>query len=181
MRSPISVLSAVVALAVAGAVGVQATAFAQGQAHVAPQALINEHRTIERNLQALAHEHGRIGVAAQRVLTVIVPHQRREEEFVLPLIGLVDSIVDSGVNRDMAWAVEMSNRAKAERVSFYDEHTKIIAALDDLAAAARRRHDGRIVAFCESVAAHAVEDNEIVIPTAILVGTDVAEKLALKK
>ena len=181
MRSSITALSAAVILAIVGAIGVQAPAQAQGQAHVGPQAMINEHRVIERNLGVVAHEHGRVAVAAQHVLAVIVPHQRREEEFVLPLIGLVDSIVEHGVSQDMAWAVEMTNRVKAERARFSDEHAGIVAALDDLAAAARRQHDRRLVAFCESVAAHAVEDNEVVIPTALLVGNQVAEKLNLKK
>jgi hypothetical protein len=181
MRFSLAALSAVAGLAIAGAVGIQAPALAQGQAHVGPQAMINEHRVIERNLRAVAHEHGRVGIAAQHVLTVIVPHERHEEEFVLPLLGLVDSIVDSGVNQDMAWAVDMSNRVKADRASFTQEHEKVVAALDELATAARRQHDRRLVAFCESVAAHAVDDNEVVIPTAILVGTHVAEKLGIKK
>ncbi len=180
MRSPISALSAVVILAIVGIVGVRTPALAQGQAHVAPQTVINEHRVIERHLGDLARRHGRVGVAAKRVLAVIVPHQRREEEFVLPLLGLVDSIVDSGVKQDMAWAVEMSNRVKAERANFYDEHTKLVAALDDLAAAARREHDWRTVAFGESVAAHAANDNEVIIPTAVLVGIHVAETLGIK-
>jgi hypothetical protein len=181
MRRSISAVSAAVFFVIVGIAGFGAPALAQGQAHVGPQALVNEHRVIERNLGAVAHEHGRVGTAAQRVLAIIVPHQRREEEFVLPLLGLVDSIVDRGVTQDMAWAVDMSSRTKAERATFYDEHTKLVAALDDLAAAGRRQHDRRLVAFCESVAAHAVDDNEVLIPTAILVGTYIAEKLGIKK
>lgn len=180
MRRSISALTAVIALTVLGLAGARTPAIAQGQPHVAPQTLINEHRVIERHLGDVARERGRVGIAAKRVLAVIVPHERREEEFVLPLLGLVDSIVDGGVKPDMAWAVEMSKRAKSERGAFYDEHTKLVSALDDLAAAARRQHDRRLVDFCESVVAHAVEDNEVIIPIAILVGIHVSEKLGTK-
>ncbi len=157
--------------------GGAAPLLAQGQARTAPQTLIDEHRAIERHLEDISREHGRVGSAAKRVLAIIVPHQRREEEFVLPLLGLCPR----RVSPDMAWAVAMSNRVKAERSAYYNEHSKIIVALDDLTTAARQWQDERLVTFCRSVAGHAVNDNEVVIPAAILVGVYVARELGIKE
>jgi len=155
---------------------------AQGEAHPAPQTLIDEHRAIEHHLENVSREHGRVGAAAKRVLAILVPHQRREEESVLPLLSLLDSIVEGGVSPDMSWAVPMSNRLKAERSTFYDEHSKIVVALDELTAAARQRHDDKLVRFCERVADRAVnDDNEVTIPAAILVGSYVARDLGIKQ
>lgn len=155
---------------------------AQGEAHPTPQTMIDEHRAIERHLEDVSREHGKVGAAAKRVLAIIVPHQRREEEFVLPLLALLDAIVEGGVSPDMAWAVPMSKRLKAERSSFYNEHSKIVVALDDLTAAARQRHDDKLVLFCERVAGRAVnDDNGVTIPAAILVGVYVARELGIKE
>ncbi len=180
MRTLMSSLAASIVLAF-GMAGAPPLALAQAQPHTSPQTLVREHHEIEDTLARLSREHGRVGAAAKHALAVIAPHERHEEEIVLPLLGLVDSIVDHGVSPDMAWAVQMSDRLRTDRAKLSDEHTQVVAALDELAAAGRRQHSQVVVTFSESVAAHAVNDNEVIIPTALLVGIHVREKLGIKE
>jgi hypothetical protein len=142
--------------------------------------MLNEHTSTIDHLKSLAHERGAVGEAAKRVLVVMVPHDQREEEFVLPLLGLMDTVVAGRIGPEMAWAVPMSERVVAERDKLYDEHAAIINALNDLTAAARARHNASLVAFSEQVANDEVNDGAFIYPAAILVGKLVREKLGPK-
>ncbi len=137
-----------------------------------------EHKATQARLEALTQMTGPVAAAAQRALAVIRPHDQREEEFVLPLLSLVDDLVDGKVTPDMAWAIPMSDKVIAERGKLYDEHTAIIAALNELGTAAQASGDANLLAFTQEVAGDEVNDGAFVYPTAILVGKLVREKLA---
>jgi hypothetical protein len=169
----------IVASVLVAVVGLSGPTAAQQKPPI-PHGLLSEHKTTLAHLHSLAREHGAVGVAAKHVLAVMVPHVQREEEFVLPLLGVIDELVDGKIGPDMAWAIAMSDRVVAERSKLYDEHTAIIDALNELAAAGRARHDANLVAFAEEVASEEVNDGEFVYPAAILAGKLVREKLAAK-
>jgi hypothetical protein len=139
--------------------------------------LLAEHARIQQRLQALSHKPGPIGEAAKRVLAVLAPHDKREESFVLPLLGLLDQVAADRIGPDLAWVLPMADRLKAEEQNLYQEHSAIISALNGLAAAGRNRHDAAVVAFSEDIASDEVNDGNVVYPAAILVGKYVRQKL----
>lgn len=176
-------------VATVGVVGIPVAAVAQQNAPTAaaqkqsptPHALLKEHVTVQGRLNELAREPGAVGAAAKKILAVMVPHDQREEEFVFPLLGLVDDLAAGKAGPDMAWALAMSDRVKAEQKQLYTEHSAIIAAVNELAAAARDRHDANLEAFAEEVAASEVNDGEVEYPTAILVGMYLRTQLKTAK
>jgi len=153
------------------------TAFAQAKTPI-PNHALAEHKATLDHLTGLAAEPGAVGLAARHVLAAMVPHDQREEAFVLPLLGLIDDIAADKVVPEMAWAVPMAARLQSERAALYDEHTTIISGLIELTAAAQTRNDASLVAFAEQVAADEINDGEFVYPAALLVGRLVREKLA---
>ena len=176
MRGDARNIPAALPVAVAGLSG---PAAAQ-QKQPIPYHILSEHKTTLANLNRLAHIRGPVGAAAKRVLVVMVPHDQREEEFVLPLLGLMDNLASGKIGPDIAWAIPMSDRVVAERSKLYDEHTAIISALTELIAAGQARRDANLVAFAQEVAAEETNDGEFVYAAAILVGQVVREKLAPK-
>jgi hypothetical protein len=172
-----------------GVTGIPASAVAQQKPPVAvapqkaatPYVLRQEHVTVQGRLKELARQPGAVGVAAKKVLAIMLPHDQREEEFVFPLLGLVSDLAAGKVGPDLAWAVAMADRVKAEQKQLYIEHSGIISALNELAAAARAKHDANLEAFAEAVAASEVNDGEVEYPTAILVGMYVRAQLPAAK
>jgi hypothetical protein len=140
--------------------------------------ILSEHKTTLANPNRLARSRGAVGAAAKHVLAVMVPHNQREEEFALPLLGLMDNLASGQIGPDIAWAIPMSDRVVAERSKLYDEHTAIVSALTELIAAGHARHDANLVAFAQEVAAEETNDGEFVYPAAIVVGQVVRGKLA---
>jgi hypothetical protein len=179
MRCGVGILAAVF-VATFGFAGAPATAVAQ-QKSPTPHALLEEHVTVQGHLKELANEPGAVGAAAKKILAVMLPHDQREEEFVFPLLGLVTDLAAGKANPDMAWALAMADRVKAEQKKLYQEHSAIIAAVNELAAAARARHDTNLEAFAEAVASSEVNDGEVEYPTAILVGMYLRTQLPAAK
>lgn len=188
MRYRVHLLTALF-VAAAGVAGIPAAAVAQQKAPApvvqqkspTPYALLEEHVTVQGRLKDLAREPGAVGAAAKKVLVVMLPHDKREEEFVFPLLGLVSDLAAGKVGPEMSWAVAMAERVKAEQKQLYIEHSGIISALNELAAAARAKHDANLEGFAEAVAASEVNDGEVEYPTAILVGMYVRSQLPAAK
>ena len=156
---------------------VGSSSFAAPESHPIPHELQAEHARILEHLRALSHRSNAIGTAAQHVVALLAPHDQREQEFVLPLLGVLEPLATKGADSRMAWAIPMADRLETEKAALYDEHAAIIGALNELAAAGRRQHDRSVVQFAEAVASDEVNDGSVIYPAAILVGRYIREHL----
>jgi len=154
-------------------------AFAQQQPPP-PYKEMTEHKTTLDHFRRLGNDRGAVGLAARHVLAIMIPHDQREEQFVLPLLSLTATVVDGKVGPELAWAIPMTDRLAAERSTLFSEHAAIIGALTELTDAARARHDLNLMAFAEQVAMDEVNDGEFVYPSALLVGSVIRAKLTQK-
>lgn len=145
--------------------------------HPLPQSLIFEHgETLER-LSILAKRPGEVGVEARKALVIFKRHAAREEEFILPPLTLLPVLADGKVTPDMAWAVAMADRVKAEREQIFVEHTQVTDVLNALVAAANRAHDKDAAEFAEAAAGDSLNDVELLEPTVLLIGDYLRGKL----
>jgi hypothetical protein len=128
-------------------------------------------------LSMLAKRKGPVGAAAARVLALYDDHVAREREFILPPLTLLPLLADGKVTPDMAWAIAMTDRVKAEREEIFNEHTRITEALNRLVVAAAAAHDNDAKEFAESAAADSLNDLEVLEPTLILIGDILHSKL----
>jgi hypothetical protein len=145
--------------------------------HPIPQSLRIAHKETLEQLTILARKKGPVGIEANRALVVFKRHIAREQEFILPPLTLLPLLADGKVTPDMAWALPMTDRVRAEREAIFDEHTKVTDALNALVVAATRAHDNDAKEFAESAAADSLNDMEILEPTLLLIGDILRNKL----
>ena len=169
-------------LAIAGAAWIAPFGGADAQpapaaAHLIPQSLQIEHRETLEQISLLARRKGPVGVAAAKVLVLYKRHAGREDEFVFPPLRLLPLLAEGKVTPDMAWALPMTDRVRAEQEQIFDEHTQITEALNELVAAGTKAHDNDAKEFAESAVADSLNDLEILIPTILLIGDTLHSKL----
>jgi hypothetical protein len=145
--------------------------------HLIPQALRIEHKETLEQVSLLAKRKGPVGTEAGKVLVLLKQHMAREETFILPPLTLLPLLADGKVTPDMAWALPMTERLRADREEIFEEHTRITDALNGLIVAALRAHDNDAKEFAETAAADSLTDLEIFQPTLLLIGDILRSKL----
>jgi hypothetical protein len=173
-----SKLLALMALSAAAWISPHRLAMSQpAEVHPIPQSLRVEHdETIER-LSMLAKRPGPVGAEARKALVVFKRHAVREQEFILPPLTLLPLLADGKVTPDMAWAVAMADRVKAEQEQIFEEHTQVTEVLNALVVAATKAHDKEAAEFAEAAAADSLNDVELLEPTVLLIGDYLRAKL----
>ena len=170
MRPRSTAMFALVAIAAAVGAAQAQPGVATESPHTIPQAQVIEHQENLERLTALAAHPGQVGAIAHRAIALYKQHNARETEYILPPLVLLPYIADGKVTPDMAWALAMTDRVKADREVIFDEHTKVIAVLNDLQSAGQRAHDREAVEFARGAATDALNDVEILEPTVVMIG-----------
>lgn len=142
-----------------------------------PESLKAEHHELHAELAALVKLGGKTGIAAEAVEQALAPHFTKEEEYALPPLGLLKPLADGKISPDMQGAVEMASRLKADLPHMLEEHQAIVKALDQLAGAGRAERQDTALQFAEKLKLHARSEEEVLYPSAILVGEYVKLKM----
>lgn len=142
-----------------------------------PGSMQIEHEELHGMLRKATKEPGELGEAAVAVAKLMHPHFLKEEEYALPPLGLLQSLSAGRVTPEMAEVLAMTDKLKAELPQMLAEHKSIVAALENLSAAAGRAGRAEYVAFAKALMLHARTEEEMAYPTAILIGEYVREKL----
>lgn len=142
-----------------------------------PKPLQAEHEELHARLVKATKEPGAVGAAAREVARLLHPHFVREEEFALPPLGLLAGLASGNVTPEMAEVLPMTRRIKAELPAMLAEHKRIVAALDELRAAARMAKLPEYERFAEALVLHAQTEELVLYPAAILVGEHVERAL----
>ena len=142
-----------------------------------PQPLIAEHEELHADLQHAMQAGGRTGEAATAVAQVLHPHFVKEEEYALPPLGLLPALASGEVSPDMAQVLPMTDKLKHELPQMLVEHKEIVAALERLKMAARFENKPEIENFAQALVQHALTEEQVTYPTAILIGEYVKLKL----
>jgi iron-sulfur cluster repair protein YtfE (RIC family) len=142
-----------------------------------PQPLVAEHEALHETLARAVKEPGALGAAARRVEEVLHPHFQREEQVALPPLALLPRLARGEVSPDMADVLRMTDQLEAELPQMLADHQQIVDALAQLrkAADAAGRHE--YVEFADELTLHAKNEEQILYPTARLVGRYVKLRL----
>jgi hypothetical protein len=116
------------------------------------------------------HEELVRATQAEAVAKVLHHHFVDEEEFALPPLGLLSEIARGERVLDRDRAVVLAQRLKRELPRILAEHKAIVAALEELVAAARAEKRLEFARFAEKLILHARTEEEVLYPGAILVG-----------
>lgn len=148
------------------------------QAAVAiPKPLKLEHDALHERLVDAIGAGGRTGEAARAVAAVLHPHFVKEERFALPPLGLLPAVARGQATADMRPALTLTGTLKTELPQMVAEHRQIVAALDELKAAAVAENKPEIARFAEALGLHARTEEEVLYPAAIVLGEYLQAKL----
>ncbi|WP_242927258.1 hemerythrin domain-containing protein [Pontibacter vulgaris] len=142
-----------------------------------PKSLKAEHEELHQNLEKFTRLPGKTGVAAKSVAKMLHPHFVKEEEYALPPLGLLPALAKGQAPADAKAAIAMSEKLKQEFQQMLKEHQQIVTTLEALNKAATDEKHSEVVRFTEALKLHAQTEEEVLYPTAILIG----EYLKLKQ
>ena len=145
-----------------------------------PRSLKLEHDELHAELARATKAGGKTGEAAKAVAGVLHNHFLKEEEFALPPIGLLAALARGEVDKDMRDVLVMTERLKAELPEMLQEHQAVVAALEELTAAAEKEKLPEHARFAEKLMLHAKTEEEVLYPAAILVGEYLKLRLEIK-
>jgi hemerythrin-like domain-containing protein len=137
-----------------------------------PQSLELEHEELHQQFVSAIKEGGKVGEAAKAVSDVLHPHFEKEEEYALPPLGLLSSLVvqQDKITQEMKSVLTMTDKLKADLPHMIEEHKKIVAALDNLINVAKKENKTQIIHFAEKLKLHAKTEEQVLYPAAILIG-----------
>ncbi len=144
---------------------------------IIPAAVRSEHETLHRELAEATKAPGRIGEAARTLAAIMHPHFLREDEYAMPPLGLLVRLAQGTVSPDMAEALPLIARLKAELPLMLEEHRAIKGALLQLEQVAEAEKNDQYVEFAHRLMLHAESEEEVLYPAAILVGEYLKLKL----
>lgn len=142
-----------------------------------PHAMKAEHEELHIELTKAIQAGGKTADAARKVADALHAHFENEERFALPPLGLLPDLAEGKIVPEMADVLEMTETLKAEMPKMLEEHKAIVAALDQLRAAASQENKPEHVHFTEKLKLHAQNEEEVSYPTAILIGEYLKIKL----
>lgn len=142
-----------------------------------PGSLKEEHKELHESLEKFTRMTGKTGAAAKEVAQKLHPHFLKEEEYALPPLGLLSDLAKGQTSSDMRAAIAMAEKLKEDWQQMLSEHQQIVGSLDKLAKAAKAENHPQVVRFVESLKLHAQTEEEVLYPTAILVGEYLKLKL----
>ena len=142
-----------------------------------PAAMKSEHDELHADLVKATRSGGETAEAAKAVAHVLHGHFFGEEEFAMPPLGLLVSLSKGAFSPEMAEVLPMTDRLEAELPKMLAEHREITAALDRLAAAAQREGKPGIEAFARRLKVHALTEEQVAYPAAILIGRYVKQMM----
>ena len=135
-----------------------------------PKPLTAEHEELHAELVKLTRVRGKVGEAARAVAAVLHPHFVKEEAYALPPLGLLAALAAGPPTPEMRAVLPMTDRLRAELPQMLDEHKAVVGALRRLAAAGRREKKPAAVRLAEEMTIHALREEQVLYPAAILVG-----------
>jgi iron-sulfur cluster repair protein YtfE (RIC family) len=147
-----------------------------------PESIRHEHHQIHSTLVEATKAPGRVGTAAKTLAQALDPHFKREEEIALPPLGLLAPLSAGASVSDAvrSEALRMADALRRELPGMLEEHKRIRAAVDGLRQAAVAEQAVKFQQLADQLAHHAQTEEEVLYPTAILVGDVIRARQAAK-
>jgi hypothetical protein len=143
-----------------------------------PQSLTAEHETIIDELTRLAGQGGPVAVVAMKALPLFKAHFLKEATFVFPPLSLLKALTGGQVTSgDVRVAISMADLTKAAQADLMNEHIQITSLMIEMQAAAK--NDPATVKFATRVAAHSLDEMEVLFPATVVLGDYLRIKFGL--
>jgi hypothetical protein len=135
-----------------------------------PPPMKMEHEELHAALSRLTRAGGRTGEAAMAVASVLHAHFVKENEYALPPLSLLVPLSEGRFDPGMADVLKLTDKLAADMPAMLTEHRDIVTTLKSLTEAATAENKPEGVQFASMLAAHAEMEEQVMYPTALLIG-----------
>ncbi len=153
-----------------------------------PPAIVAEHEHLHHQLQAAIDAGGQTGARARAVADVLLPHFDAEDAYAMPPLGLLEPLArgepvlrDGQPTPQVREAIEMAAKLRAHYDEMLAEHRAIVAALDQLIAAARAENKPEHAHFAEALKLHAQNEEQVLYPATLVLGDYLRQRVAAEQ
>lgn len=135
-----------------------------------PSSIKKEHESLLAQVHQITLFPDSTGLYAKKLEELILHHFKEEEDYVLPPLGLLPSLTDGRLPEQTNEILLLTEKLKSQLTHLSVEHQLIKAYMDELKlAAAKDKHPG-IIEFEKELHKHANIEEEVLFPSAILIG-----------
>lgn len=135
-----------------------------------PSIIQGQHDSLLERLSAISSFQDSTGKTATKLRELLVHHFNEEEEFVLPVLGLLPLLADGNMPEEPGKILELTDRYKANRVHMNAEHQYIKALVSELVTIGSRENHLEPLEFERNIQQHAALEDEVYFPMVILIG-----------
>lgn len=141
-----------------------------------PSSIAAEHQELHEKLSHLVGLGGKTGSAAKEVESLLRPHFVKEEKFALPPLRHLSDLAAGKTPSDTAATLRLTEQLERELPRMLSEHQAVVVALRQLREAAKTEGKQEGVEFANALQAHASLEEQVLYPSALLVGRYLKEK-----
>ena len=135
-----------------------------------PGPLESQHQALHAEISLAARLEGRTGKAARLVTRLTERHFANEEAYALPPLGLLPALAQGTIEPQMADAIALAAKLEERLPDLLAEQRVIVAALEELMAAAESEGHAELIEFAEKLMQHEEIEQQVSYPAAILIG-----------
>ena len=138
---------------------------------VTPPSLKVGHKEMIGSLQEYASFQDGTGKAIRELLDVLEPHFEKEETLAMPVLGSIPELVSGDHVTDLREIAESQGALLQEYDKMFEEHSELKKFIVRAQKIAREEKHEQVVDLLDGLAHHARVEEEVLYPTALLVGT----------
>ena len=135
-----------------------------------PASVMKEHKMLLTQISELSLRQDSTGMIAMKLREIMEHHFKEEEDFVLPVLGILPSLADGKMPEHAEEIIGLTQKIKEQLPHLSAEHQMIRAHLEELRLAADREGHPGVKEFLEAIHEHAGIEEEILFPAAIVIG-----------
>lgn len=140
-----------------------------GQPEV-PSSIKNEHDYLLRKINAISLFQDSTGRAAKKLNDLMQHHFKEEEDFVLPVLGLLPSLTTGNLPDQSKEVIQFCEHIRTQLQHLTVEHQLIKAYMDELMQVAKNENHPEVMVLEQELQNHAKTEEEVFFPSALLIG-----------
>jgi len=142
-----------------------------------PSSIKAEHELLLAQVNAIALFQDSTGLVAAEIQELMQHHFAEEEDFVLPPLGLLPMVVSGEIPEQSKEVIQLTDKLKSQLAHMTLEHQMISALMEQLKEVSTQENHPEVIDFDRALHKHAITEEEIYFPAAILVGEFLKLKL----
>jgi len=135
-----------------------------------PESLKEEHEAFIDSLKSHSRRKDKTGAALRQLLKLLEPHVEKEDEFVLPLLGVLGGLAAGEPLEDTTGVMRSYEKYAAQYPDMFAEHLPIRQAIKRARGLAKEEGHGDVVEVLDALAHHSRVEEEVLYPAALLAG-----------